>query len=139
MSKKTDKYKSSILGDIFAEISPEEQKRTDNRMLLAAKIKDGIKAKRWQNIDLAKKLNKNPSVITKWLSGTHNFTSDTLSDIQYVLGIKLLAVEDKKEPQVIHYHLSITSNVVNDVENRMTFPTSATIYSSLKQNNLAQC
>jgi len=114
MNKKADQYTSDILNEIFAEITPKEQKRTDSRMLLAAKIKDGMNAKGWRSKQLAEALEQNPSVITKWLSGTHNFTSDTLSDIEDVLGIKLLAVDEKKESQLIHYHVHITSVVVNE-------------------------
>ncbi|MBK9509856.1 MAG: hypothetical protein IPO04_10505 [Cytophagaceae bacterium] len=36
---------------------------------------------------------KNQSIITKWLSGTHNFTSDTLFDIQEAWGINLFNLE----------------------------------------------
>lgn len=46
-------------------------------------------------IDLAKKFGKSPSEITKWLSGNHNFTVDTLIEIERVLDIKLLAPEEK--------------------------------------------
>lgn len=114
MNSKKEKYNKNILGEILSEITPQEQKRTDNRMMLAAKIKDGMDAKGWKNKHLAKALNQQPSVITKWLSGTHNFTSDTLSDIEDVLGINLLAVEEDKVSQVLHYHLNVTSTVVND-------------------------
>jgi ribosome-binding protein aMBF1 (putative translation factor) len=114
MSKNTEKYSRDIIEDILTEISPQEQKRTDNRMMLASKIKDGMDAKGWKNKHLANALNQQPSVITKWLSGTHNFTSDTLSDIEDVLGIKLFAVEEDKVSQVIHYHLNVTSTVVNN-------------------------
>lgn len=114
MNKKAKKYNSDILTGIFSEITPQEQKRTDNRMLLAAKIKEGMNAKSWKNKHLAEALNQQPSVITKWLSGSHNFTSDTLSDIENVLGIKLLAVEEKKERQVVTYRTLISATVVNE-------------------------
>ena len=113
MNKKADQYTSDILSEIFAEITPREQRRTDNRMLLAAKIKDGMNAKGWRNKELAEALEQNPSVITKWLSGTHNFTSDTLSDIEEVLGISLLNIQSKKEPQIVHYHVQIPSVIVS--------------------------
>jgi ribosome-binding protein aMBF1 (putative translation factor) len=113
MNKKADQYTSDILSEIFAEITPREQKRTDNRMLLAAKIKDGMNAKGWRNKQLAEALEQNPSVITKWLSGTHNFTSDTLSDIEEVLSISLLDVHAKKETQIVHYHVQISSVIVS--------------------------
>lgn len=113
MNKRADQHNSDILSEIFAEITPKEQKRTDTRMLLAAKIKDGMNAKGWRNKQLAEALEQNPSVITKWLSGTHNFTSDTLSDIEEVLGVKLLDVQAKKEIQTFRYNLQLTTMKVN--------------------------
>jgi ribosome-binding protein aMBF1 (putative translation factor) len=113
MSNKITKDNNNILSDLLAEITPQKQKRTDNKMLLAAKIKDGINNKNWRNIDLAEALSQKPSVITKWLSGTHNFTADTLSDIEEALSIKLLAVDNKKEHQIIHYRLNVTTTVTN--------------------------
>lgn len=38
-------------------------------------------------------MGKRPSEITKWLSGTYNFNTDTLFDIEDVLGIIIVAIE----------------------------------------------
>ena len=70
-------------------VKPEEQARIDYKMQLAAKIHAALKAKGWKSLDLADALDlKSPSLVSKWLSGTHNFTIDTLVDIQRVLGIQ---------------------------------------------------
>jgi len=67
-------------------IDPIDQEKTDAKMLLAAKVADAMKAKKWKNKDLLKAVGKdNPSIITKWLSGTHNFTMDTLIELQHAL------------------------------------------------------
>jgi len=135
MNSKAEKYNKDILGEVLAEITPQEQKRTDNRMLLAAKIKDGMNAKGWKNKHLAEALNQQPSVITKWLSGTHNFTSDTLSDIEDVLGIKLLAVQEEKIAQVNHYHLLVTSTAVNESPHGISLSQSGELYSIQNKNS----
>lgn len=86
--------KTNILDELFDEIiSSKEHKRSEARMLLARKIDMAIKVKGWNKTRFAKELKQKNSVITRWLSGTNNFTSDTLSDIQEVLGVKLLDVE----------------------------------------------
>ena len=138
MNKNAEHYTSDILSEIFAEITPKEQKRTDSRMLLAAKIKDGMNTKGWRNKELAEALEQNPSVITKWLSGTHNFTSDTLSDIEDVLGIKLLAIDEKKESQVIHYHVQI-SMVVSTKQDDCIPSTAVKPYFSVQGTRQALC
>ena len=76
------------------EISPLEQTKTDTKMIIAAKIDEAMKAKGWKNKDLLEAVGKeNPSIVTKWLSGTHNFTVDTLVEIENALGIQLLNVK----------------------------------------------
>jgi len=112
MNKTAEKYESDLLSDLLSEISPQEQEKTDKRMLLALRIADGMKEKGWRKIDLAREMNQRPSVITKWLSGTHNFESDTLFDIERVLNIGLVTLKDSPKEQVIRYHVVISEKVV---------------------------
>ena len=39
----------------------------------------------------------NPSEVTRWLSGTHNFTIDTLTDLGLALDVDLLHLEDDEQ------------------------------------------
>lgn len=84
------KKKSTVLQKIRDRRDPLATARTRNRIRQAALIIQGLRDKGWNRVELAAKLGKKPSVITRWLSGTHNFTTDTLSDIQEILGIQLL-------------------------------------------------
>lgn len=112
-TKKTNDMETetgNLLDEILASITPLEQSKVDTKMLLAAKIADGMKAKGWKNKDLLEAVGKeNPSVITKWLSGTHNFTSDTLVELEYALGIQLLDRFEKKTSVVVNYTISVNS------------------------------
>ncbi len=83
---------NSILFDL-EEDSRLNYEKTATLMRFAAQIDDALKAKGMSQRDLATKLGKQPSVISKWLSGTHNFTADTLMDIQDVLDIELIKRE----------------------------------------------
>ena len=90
-------YNNEALNRLFSEITPEEQAKTDAKMLLAVKIADAMKNKNWNNKRLMKEMGKtNQSEITRWLSGTQNFTVETLVDLERVLDIKLLQLQDKK-------------------------------------------
>ena len=100
MKKKAREYDSPLLQNLLSEITPEEHERTLKQMMMSARIEDGIIAKGWSKGEFAKRINQTPSTISKWLSGSHNFTLDTLTDIQRVLGIQLLYLNDiepKKE------------------------------------------
>jgi ribosome-binding protein aMBF1 (putative translation factor) len=90
---KPEPYKSQVLNDLFNEIDPEELEKTRKRMQLAARIADGISARNWTKKQFAEKMKVAPSVVSRWLSGTHNFESDTLFDIEAVLGIGIIQLE----------------------------------------------
>lgn len=107
MEKKKTNKKSS-LENLLDEISPEQQARTDNRMMLAASIADAMEAKGWNNTQLMEALGKkNPSEITRWLSGTHNFTVDTLTDLGRVLDRNFFNLTTDKEYQIPPINISI--------------------------------
>ena len=102
-------YNSKVLDDLLSEITSEELSRTEKRMLLAARIDDAIKIKGWKKRDFAKAIGKKPSEISKWLSGTHNFTADTLFDIERVLDIHLFRLESKPDTTYKTYLYSVTN------------------------------
>lgn len=112
---KAELYNSPILDEIFAEITPEEAEKTTKRMLLAARIDDGIKAKGWKKKDLAEAMHKHPSEITKWLSGTHNFNLDSLFDIERVLNIGLVTLNDSPKELVVRYYGVVSEKVATTV------------------------
>ncbi|MDP4292460.1 MAG: helix-turn-helix transcriptional regulator [Bacteroidota bacterium] len=105
---KSDIYSSPLIEELLNDISPEELEKTKKRMFLAARIDDAIKAKGWKKKDFAKALRKTPSEITKWLSGTHNFTSDTLFEIERILNITLIQLEDKSQETIRTYLYNVT-------------------------------
>ena len=101
--KKTNKAKlhtTDFLDEFLAGISENEQKETTARMKLAAAIDDAMKAQNISKSELAILTGQNNSVITKWLSGTQNFTTDTLEDIGQALHIDLL-LDYKAAPVVL--------------------------------------
>ena len=97
--KKTNKAKlhtTDFLDDFLSGISEKEQQETTARMKIAAAIDDAMKARNISKTELAKRTKQNNCVITKWLSGTQNFTTDTLEQIGKVLEINLLHNYDAK-------------------------------------------
>lgn len=109
----TSNHKISLLDQLLEQITPIEQNRTDNRMLLAARIADVMREKNISQKALAEKLGKKHSVITLWLSGTHNFTCETLSDIEMALDIKLFQYIEP-QPIIKNYFLVVHQKVQED-------------------------
>lgn len=119
-----ENYTSKLIDDLLDSISPVEQAQADAKMLIAAKIADALKSKGWNNKNLLKAIGKeSPSIITKWLSGTHNFTVDTLVELENALSIRLLHLEDKKEETIAEFnsiiirkevHIDMGANYLNE-------------------------
>jgi ribosome-binding protein aMBF1 (putative translation factor) len=104
----TEPYSSPEL-DAF--LALEETINTDyirTSMLLAAQIEDAMLAKGIGKKQFADLLGKKPSVITKWLSGTHNFEINTLTQIANALNIKLFAFDMPSDKETIVLNPNVT-------------------------------
>lgn len=121
---KARKYNSLKLQELLDEITPVEMEQTKVKMLLAARIEDLTKEKGWNKSQFAEKVGKNPSEITKWFSGTQNFTTDVLTEIASALGIELTALFGKKQVQVIYRKEIVVRSVVTQPTIIMTTPMS---------------
>lgn len=121
---KARKYNSSKLQELLDEVSPLEMEQTKVKMQLAARIEDFMRAKGWNKSQFAQKVGKNPSEITKWFSGTQNFTTDVLIEIAFALGVELTALFGKKQVQVIFRKEIVVKSVVTQPTIVMTTPMS---------------
>jgi ribosome-binding protein aMBF1 (putative translation factor) len=91
---KAESHNSLILKQL-AENTPQSMVEKINRqMALAVRIEDAIKAKNWSKKEFAQRMGKKPSEISRWVSGCHNFTTDTLWHIEDVLHIRLLLIDE---------------------------------------------
>jgi len=104
MNNKTQarKHNSSLLQDLLDEVSPLEMEQTKVKMQLAARIEDFMLEKGWNKLQFAKEVKKNPSEITKWFSGTQNFTIEVLTEIAFALGVELSALFEKDNSPLIY-------------------------------------
>lgn len=59
---------------------------------LTLKINEALKSQGLSKKELAKKLEKKPSEISKWLNGEHNFTLRSLCKLQCELGVELIRI-----------------------------------------------
>ena len=61
-------------------------------MQIAVNLDEARIAKGWKKNQLAEALGVDRSLITKWLSGSHNFTIDTLVQLSTTLDVELNAL-----------------------------------------------
>jgi transcriptional regulator with XRE-family HTH domain len=94
---KPRQYESALIKELIAQIPPEISEQNDRRMGLAVKIHDVLRTRGITNQEFAFMMGKKPSEISRWLSGTHNFTTETLWDIERVLKIQLLTSSPSME------------------------------------------
>jgi transcriptional regulator with XRE-family HTH domain len=66
---------------------------------LVVRINSLLKEKGYSQKDLAEKLDKKPSEISKWLKGEHNFTLRSLAKLEAELGAPLFYVPKTKSFQ----------------------------------------
>lgn len=69
-----------------------DYQKSRKMIYLSDKIEKAMYAKSLTKIEFSNLMKVQPSVITKWLSGKHNFTIDTLFRIEDVLNIQLIAI-----------------------------------------------
>lgn len=83
----------NALDKIIAQRDEKEYQKVKSRMMIAAKIADAMKERGITQKQLAGMLGKKPSEISRLLTGNHNFSHDTLFEIQQAVGVKLLNAE----------------------------------------------
>ena len=117
---KTKRTNNPLIKTILSEASPVKRMQNKNRVALACRIDDLIKAKGYSNSTFAEKIGKQPSVITKWLSGTHNFTTDTLDEIAYYLGVETAYLMQPQQVQIIYQKsIQVVTKIVEVERNDM--------------------
>lgn len=71
-------------------LTPEIQKQVDLQVMIANRIYDLLKQKGMTQKDLAKRLGKTETEVSRWLCGTHNITIATLAKVACVLDDDLI-------------------------------------------------
>src|ERR1700741_4850412 len=80
----------NVLDEILKEIPAETDKFIEHSMDISYMIREYMDEKKINQKQLAQKLKKKESEISKWLSGTHNFTIATISKIEADLNFEII-------------------------------------------------
>ena len=81
-----------LFRDCLAAIPAEQKAEFDLSFGIAERISESLKAKGLTQKDFARLLNKRDSEISKWLTGRHNFTTQTIARIETGLGSRLISI-----------------------------------------------
>ncbi len=117
--KKARKFISPLINELLSEINPLQKEKIKNNMKLAARLDDLLTERNLGKSEFAGMVNKEPSVITKWLSGTHNMTLETLTEIAFALKItvqEILAYQ-KKNQAIYKLKIQINTDIPADPNN----------------------
>lgn len=88
--------------------NPETETFIETNLEIVTRILDIMKEQKMSKSDLAEKLGKQPSEVSKLLSGFHNLSLKTIVKIQLVLGEKIIAAtkEEAKEPEKEYIYIT---------------------------------
>ena len=84
--------RSSIIDARRAYVKEETRHGIDISFQIVNRIHDILVSKGFKQKDLADKLGKKESEISRWMRGTHNFTIETISSIETALGETILEI-----------------------------------------------
>ncbi len=100
-------HKSETLARFAKRGNTDQGAAVKARMMLASRIYDAMKGKSWTQKVFAGEMGKQESEISKWLSGHHNFTVDTLVSIERKLGIYLIHRTDEMPKEVVIEYMPV--------------------------------
>lgn len=86
-------YINPMFLEELSKISKEELRTSDISFGVATRILEILERRGWSQADFAKAMGKREPEISKWLSGQHNFTIQTIAKIEIVLGEDVITVK----------------------------------------------
>lgn len=124
--------RNNIIEDFLNEYGrPEIAKLVEKNLAIANKIHELLVERNLKPADLARLLNKKSSEISKWLTGTHTFTTKTITKIETVLGTDIIHIEAQKE--YVYFKILVKEQ---EVEEEMVLEESV-VFSSLDMDKKA--
>lgn len=92
-------FRDNLLKALLEGMKEVEKVQVETKFNLAQNIENFLKNKGISKSEFAAILGKSPSEISKWLSGKHNFTIDTLMEIAHALKVDIAELlKFKPEP-----------------------------------------
>ena len=91
-----------IMDEIRSTISPEMKLQMEMSVAIANRIYEILESKGMTQKELAQRLGKTETEVSRWLSGTHNMTLSTVCKISTALGEEIVTVPKKElKPELV--------------------------------------
>lgn len=88
----TIKYIDPLFQDLRNQIPKEKRREAEFSYSIARRIHEVLLRKGWTQADLARATGKREALVSRWMSGTHNFTIRTLAEIETAIGEDIISV-----------------------------------------------
>lgn len=85
-----------MIDEVRRNITPEMKLQMEMSVAVANRIYDILEAKGMTQKELALKLGKTETEVSRWLSGTHNLTLSTISKVSVALGEDIVIIPERK-------------------------------------------
>lgn len=92
--------RSEIIKKIQAETQDDSRIFAKKYADIVIRINDLLKRNNYSQKDLAGKMEKTPSEISKWLNGEHNFTIRSISKLEAEFGEVILYIPKRKKMEI---------------------------------------
>ena len=93
------KVTNPLFRECLAQVSDKTRAEFNLSFEIADRIDAVLKHKGMSQKDLASKMGKRESEISRWLTGRHNFTTNTLADISLALNEAIVVVPNEMQVQ----------------------------------------
>ena len=94
---------NKLMNEIRSTISPEIKMQMEMLVAIANRIYEILNAKGMSQKDLALRLGKTETEVSRWLSGTHNLTLATICKISAALGEDVIKVIERPYQPISEY------------------------------------
>lgn len=92
--------KNPLFDRCVANVTPEVMEEVNLNIDIANRIYDLLKKKKMTQRELATRMGKRESEISRWLTGSHGFTTKTLAKIASVLGEPVVEIKKSTRSEI---------------------------------------
>ena len=82
-------------------IPADSRRESELSYAIARRINEIMLRKGWSQADLSKAVGRPPAVVSRWMSGTQNFTLRTIALLEIALGERILSVNHYYKPSSV--------------------------------------